>query len=35
MSTLRLAMAQINTTVGDLAGNEEKIVDGITRARTR
>jgi len=33
MSTLRLALAQINTTVGDLAGNERKIVDGINRAR--
>jgi NAD+ synthase (glutamine-hydrolysing) len=33
MSTLRLALAQINTTVGDLAGNEKKIVDGIIRAR--
>ena len=33
MSTLRLALAQINTTVGDLAGNEKKIVEGITRAR--
>jgi NAD+ synthase (glutamine-hydrolysing) len=33
MSTLRLALAQINTTVGDLAGNERKIIDGIARAR--
>jgi NAD+ synthase (glutamine-hydrolysing) len=33
MSTLRLALAQINTTVGDLAGNEHKILDGIARAR--
>jgi len=33
MSTLRLALAQINTTVGDLAGNEFKIVDSIHRAR--
>ena len=33
MSTFRLALAQINTTVGDLAGNERKIVDGIHRAR--
>jgi NAD+ synthase (glutamine-hydrolysing) len=33
MSTIRLALAQINTTVGDLAGNEKKIVDGIARAR--
>ena len=33
MSTFRLALAQINTTVGDLAGNERRIVDGIHRAR--
>ena len=33
MSTFRLVLAQINTTVGDLAGNERKIVDGIHRAR--
>jgi NAD+ synthase (glutamine-hydrolysing) len=32
MSTLRLALAQINTTVGDLGGNEQKIVETITRA---
>ena len=29
----RIALAQINSTVGDLAGNEGKIVDGIARAR--
>ena len=29
----RIALAQINATVGDLAGNEAKIVDGIARAR--
>jgi len=29
----RIALAQINSTVGDLAGNEAKIVDGIARAR--
>ena len=33
MSALRLALAQINTTVGDLAGNEAKIVAQIARAR--
>ena len=33
MSGLRLALAQINTTVGDLAGNEAKIVTRIARAR--
>ena len=25
---LRLALAQINTTVGDLAGNRDKILEG-------
>jgi len=29
----RIALAQINSTVGDLAGNENKIADGIARAR--
>jgi NAD+ synthase (glutamine-hydrolysing) len=29
----RIALAQINSTVGDLAGNEAKIADGIARAR--
>jgi len=33
MKTLRIAMAQINPTVGDLAGNREKIVDAINQAR--
>jgi len=31
--TLRLALHQINPTVGDLAGNERKIRDGIAAAR--
>src|SRR5438270_8677861 len=30
---MRLALAQINTTVGDLDGNREKIVQGLTDAR--
>jgi len=33
MRTLRIAMAQINPTVGDLAGNRDKIIDYIARAR--
>jgi NAD+ synthase (glutamine-hydrolysing) len=33
MRTLRIAMAQINPTVGDLAGNRDRIVDSIIRAR--
>ena len=33
MSTVRVALAQINPTVGDLAGNEQKIRDQIARAR--
>ena len=33
MPPLRLAIAQINPTVGDLAGNTTKIVDAIRRAR--
>lgn len=32
MRTLRLALAQINPTVGDLAGNTEKIINYIRRA---
>ncbi|MBE0429731.1 MAG: NAD+ synthase [Thermoleophilia bacterium] len=32
MNTVRLALAQINSTVGDLAGNVAKIADGIERA---
>ena len=30
---MRIALAQINTTVGDLAGNEAKILDAARRAR--
>jgi NAD+ synthase (glutamine-hydrolysing) len=33
MSTIRVALAQINTTVGDIAGNTELIIDHIERAR--
>jgi NAD+ synthase (glutamine-hydrolysing) len=33
MSTMRLALAQVNLTVGDLAGNETKIIAAIGRAR--
>jgi NAD+ synthase (glutamine-hydrolysing) len=33
MNRLRIALAQINPTVGDLAGNEQKIRDYIARAR--
>jgi NAD+ synthase (glutamine-hydrolysing) len=33
MNRLRIALAQINPTVGDLAGNEQKILTHITRAR--
>jgi NAD+ synthase (glutamine-hydrolysing) len=33
MRTLRISMAQINPTVGDLAGNRDKIIDHINRAR--
>ena len=33
MTSVRIALAQINTTVGDLAGNESKIVGAISRAR--
>lgn len=29
---LRIALAQINTIVGDLAGNREKIIDGLKKA---
>ena len=31
---IRLALAQINTTVGDLTGNANKILDGIAQARS-
>ena len=30
--TLRIALAQLNTVVGDLDGNREKILDGLSRA---
>jgi len=30
---LRVALAQINSTVGDLEGNSQKIREGISRAR--
>ena len=33
MRTFRLAMAQINSTVGDLEGNTQKIIEYIERAR--
>ena len=33
MRMLRVALAQINTTVGDLSGNSAKIIDWIERAR--
>jgi NAD+ synthase (glutamine-hydrolysing) len=33
MRRLRIGLAQINTTVGDLRGNMERIVEGIQRAR--
>ena len=33
MRTLRIAMAQINPTVGDLAGNRDRIIDCISRAK--
>jgi NAD+ synthase (glutamine-hydrolysing) len=33
MRTIRISMAQINPTVGDLAGNRDKIIDYIGRAR--
>ncbi len=34
MRTFRLALAQINLTVGDLDGNTAKIVDYMDRARS-
>lgn len=34
MSIIRIALAQINTTVGDFAGNTSKIIASIERART-
>ncbi len=33
MRTLRIALAQINVTVGDLSGNRNRILDGIRKAR--
>ncbi len=33
MRRLRIGLAQINTTVGDLRGNTDRIVDGLERAR--
>ncbi|MBK9707296.1 MAG: NAD+ synthase [Acidobacteria bacterium] len=33
MSTIRIALAQINPTVGDFSGNKQKIIAGIDRAR--
>ncbi len=32
-TVFRMALAQINPTVGDLSGNQQKIIDYITRAR--
>ncbi len=34
MRTLRLALAQINTTVGDIAGNAAKVQDWLQKARS-
>jgi NAD+ synthase (glutamine-hydrolysing) len=34
MNSIRIALAQINATVGDLEGNARKIGEGIERART-
>ena len=33
MRTLRIALSQINLTVGDLNGNTNKIIDNIEKAR--
>jgi len=33
MNTIRVALAQINPTVGDLAGNTDLVIDYIARAR--
>ena len=33
MKPFRIALAQINTTVGDIAGNTRKILDSVARAR--
>ncbi|MGI8579559.1 MAG: NAD+ synthase [Solirubrobacteraceae bacterium] len=32
-SSLRLALCQLNPTVGDVAGNEQKVRDGLSRAK--
>ncbi len=34
MRRLRIGMAQINTTVGDFAGNTEKVLEAIAEARS-
>jgi NAD+ synthase (glutamine-hydrolysing) len=34
MNIIRIAMAQINPTVGDLSGNVEKVIDYLNRARS-
>src|SRR5439155_1436593 len=34
LKPMRLALAQINTTVGDLDGNREKIIQGLDEARS-
>jgi NAD+ synthase (glutamine-hydrolysing) len=34
MKPLRIALAQINTTVGDLSGNTLKTCDWVSKART-
>src|SRR4030095_2935452 len=34
MNTIRVALAQINPTVGDLAGNTDLVLDYLARART-
>jgi NAD+ synthase (glutamine-hydrolysing) len=34
MKTLRIALAQINPTVGDIKGNSDKIIDYIEKAKT-
>ncbi len=33
MKTIRVAIAQINTTVGNISGNSERIIDSIKRAK--
>jgi len=33
MRSLRVALAQINATVGDIEGNASKIAEGIERAQ--